>query len=210
MIKEPSGTYKVELLLLEDMDYERYKTTLNPFTCDLEFKLSSDLSSNSVNVKICDSKIKIKDHLLINKENPYIFIDHEKFPIFEATFIFFVTGVYSQNNENNNSHKNDHGLLREWYNNGHIYLEFEMKDGIKNGLCKKWYEDGQIQMIYNYKKGKLHGNQKRWYENGQLKAEWNYLNDKQDGILKEWHEDGNIKTIKKFINGNFIETLESN
>ena len=80
----------------------------------------------------------------------------------------------------------------------------------QTGHWVSWYEDGQIQMIYNYKKGQLHGNQKRWYENGQLKAEWNYLNDKQDGILKEWHEDGKIKTIKKFINGNFIETLESN
>ena len=210
LINEQEGYYKVELFALEDLNYERYKTTLNPFTCELEFNLSSSLNSDDLKIKICDSKMKIKDYLFVDKQNPYIYIEHEKFTTFEATFIFLITGIYSDDIENRNFDQGNHGFLREWYDDGNIYLEFQMNNGIKNGLCKKWYNNGQIQMIYNYKKGRLHGNQKRWYENGQLKSELNYLSDKQDGISKEWYEDGKIKTIKKFINGSLVETLEHN
>ena len=207
LINEEKGTFKVDILSLEDMKYERYKKTMNPFTCELEFKAKSSLSK-LCDVKLCKGDFSSSHHLLVNPENPDIILNHDKFPLFEATIIFIVSGLFSDNNKSNkNSSILNNGILREWNEDGELYLEFHMKDGIKNGLCKKWYDNGQIQMIYNYIKGKLNGTQKKWYKDGTLRAEWNYVNDILHGVSREWFQNGEMKTLKKYKNGELLEKL---
>ena len=204
LINEKTGIFKVDILSLEDMKYERYKKTMNPLTCELEFKAKSSLSKTS-DIKLCKGDFSSSHHLLINSENPEIILSHDKFPVFETTIVLIISGLFSENKSNKNSSILNNGILREWDDNGDLYLEFYMKDGIKNGLCKKWYDNGQIQMIYNYIKGKLNGTQKKWYKDGGLRAEWSYLNDMPHGVSKEWFQNGEMKTLKKYKNGELLE-----
>ena len=204
LINEDEGTYKVEVFNLEDLSYKRYKKTMNPYTCELDFSIDSDLSKN-VDVSLCKGELIVKGILLVDNKNPMIHISHDKFPLFEGTIIFVVSGLFRSNNTSTDINKEIDGVLKEWYSNGNLYLEFRMKDGIKNGLCKKWYDDGQIKMIYNYRKGRLNGSQKKWYKNGRQRGEWNYVNDSQHGISKEWYENGVLKSFKKYKNGALLE-----
>ena len=202
LINEKNGIFKVEFINLEDLEYKRYKKTLNPFTCELEFEVDS-YKSKPLKLSICKNEYLLSGDLIVDESNPNISISHEKFTFFEATIVLVVSGIYKDaKNELKNSNS---GVLKEWYDNGNLYLEYKMKDGIKNGLCKKWYEDGQLMISYNYKNGKLHGNQKKWHNNGKIKGEWNYSDDIENGIFKEWYQDGSIKLIKKYKNGLLIE-----
>ena len=207
LINEDAGVFKVEVLFLEDLKYERFKKTLNPFTCELEFVIDSNLS-NSVEVKLCKNELSVDSYLLVNEGNPLITIEHSKFPLFEGVIVLVISGNFKgKNNKFNNDIKND-GVLREWHENGTLYLEFEMNNGIKDGICKKWYENGSLMMMYNYDNGKLDGIQKKWYRTGNLMAEWSYKNDKQHGLSKEWYLDGNVKNLKKFDNGKLINEIK--
>ena len=98
---------------------------------------------------------------------------------------------------------------RAWYDNGKLYLEFNMENGIKNGTCKKWHTNGQLMLTYNYIRGKLHGNQKKWYADGNIKGEWNYDNDVLHGISSEWNENGEIKTIKEYNFGELVSSSDN-
>ena len=206
LINEKQGVYKVEILTLDNLDYKRYKKTMNPFTCELEFVIDSNISK-PVNISLCKNEMIVGGYLLVDKENPVITIEHEKFPFFEGTITMIISGVFS-NNYIRTSEKNNNGILKEWYDNGNLYLEFQMKNGIKNGICKKWFDDGSSMITYNYINGKLNGTQKKWYQNGNQKAEWNYIDDIQHGFSKEWHENGLVKSLKKYFNGKLLEELQ--
>ena len=211
LINESSGIYKVELIKIDNLEHERTKKILL-LLCELELDISSTLSYNTIEYKICgmeeDSKrITSNNYVIIDEDNPIISINAEKFNYVKGNFIFRISGEFS--NIKSTSSNIYNGILREWYDNGQLYLEYTMKNGIKNGTCKKWYDNGQLQMIYNYNRGKLDGNQRKWYLNGAILGDWNYKNDKQHGILKEWYQNGQIKSIKEYNNGNLVSVIES-
>ena len=202
-INQDNGTFKVEVLKVNSFNHEKVKKSLIVL-CELEFNISSVLSKNKIEYKECKNKIESNNYLLINKNSPNINFSHN-YKFFEGEIIFRISGDFSTNS---NKSKLYNGLLREWFKqNDQLYLEFNMKDGIKNGKCSKWYENGQIKSTYFYNMGKLEGTQKKWYPNGQIQAKWNYKNDQLNGLSTEWLENGEIKSIKKYQNGQFIETL---
>ena len=207
LIKEEAGVFKVDVLFLEDLKYERFKKTLNPFTCELEFILDSNLSKKA-EVKLCKNELSVENYLLVNENNPLITIQHPKFPLFEGVIVLMISGSFKSSDYKFNDDIRNNGILREWHENGVLYLEFEMKNGIKNGICRKWYDNGSIMMVYNYDNGRLDGIQKKWYKAGNIMAEWNYKNDMQHGLSKEWYLDGNMKNLKKFNNGNLINEIK--
>jgi len=202
-INQDNGTFKVEVLKVNSSSHEKVKKSLIVL-CELEFNISSGLSKNKIEYKECKNKIESNNYLLINKKNPNINFSHN-YKFLEGEIIFRISGNFSTDS---NKSKLYNGLLREWFEkNDQLYLEFNMKDGIKNGKCSKWYENGQIKSTYFYNMGKLEGTQKKWYPNGQMQATWNYKNDELNGLSTEWFENGEIKSIKKYQNGKFIETL---
>ena len=75
---------------------------------------------------------------MIDKQNPNIEFKHN-YKYLEGEFIFRISGEYKDTKTSSN--KIDSGILREWYDNGQLSLEFTMNNGIKNGVCKKWYDD---------------------------------------------------------------------
>ena len=193
------GIFKVELLFADNLKYNRIKKLL-VMPCELEFTISTGLTSNVIDFKVCSDKIKISQFVIVDKENPTIEINYDKFDYLEGTLILRISGEY-KNVVNSSFNLDANRILREWYSNNQLYLEFNMKNGIKHGLCKKWYENGQLQIIYNYNKGELTGNQRKWSPNGQQLGDWNYSNDNLHGISKEWYSNGQIKSIKKYENG---------
>ena len=102
LINEKTGTFKVDILSLEDMKYERYKKVMNPFTCELEFNVKSSLSK-LCDIKLCKGDFSSSHHLLVNFENPQITLSHDKFPLLEGTIVLIVSGLFSENKSNTNS-----------------------------------------------------------------------------------------------------------
>ena len=201
LINEASGTFKVQLIKVEMPFYKRSKQILIQ-PCELEFNISSDLSKEKIDYKLCENKIVSIGSLLVDKSNPYIFINNEKFKIFEGIFSFYISGIFTDAKKSN---KENHGLLREWFDNGVLKLEYSMTDGIKNGICKRWYKNGQIDIMYNYNNGKLEGIQKKWYKNGKIRAEWSYINDKLHGSSIEYASDGLIISKRYYENGTLLD-----
>ena len=206
MINEENadGFFKIEILNIENVKYERKKITL-VMPCEIEMMISTDISQSTIDFKVCKDKISSNSSLLIDKANPNIYIKHDKFNFINGTFVVRVSGQFRNSKANSTNIDND-GILREWYDNGQLFLEFNMLNGIKNGICKKWHSNGELMLIYNYNKGRLHGNQKKWYSNGKMRAEWNYINDELHVISSEWYEDGKIKSIKEYKDGELISS----
>jgi len=207
LIHEKDGIFKVELIDIQEIKYDRIKKIL-VLPCEVEMSVSSNVSNKNIDYKLCNGNVDSNGYVLINKENPSIMLLHEKFKYIHGNLILHISGEYK--NSNNSSYNiENNGILREWHANGELSLEFKMKNAIKNGECRKWYDNGQPEIIYNYVKGKLHGNQRKWYPNGFKRAEWNYLDDIRHGIFKEWYEDGKLKFIKQYRNGELVSTDES-
>ena len=206
LISEQKGLFKVELIMVDDIKYERIKKIL-VLPCELEMSLSSELSVNPLEYKICKNKVLSTEHLLINEKYPTIKIEEDKFKYIEGNFILYISGEFSEKKKSTSSLNN--GILREWHDNGELYIEYNMKNGIKDGLCKKWYNNGQLEIIYYYKAGKLEGLQKKWHSNGVQKGEWNYTNDILHGLSKEWNLNGKLKFIKVYSDGVLVSKEES-
>ena len=206
LISEEKGLFKVELIMVDNIKYERIKKIL-VLPCELEMSLHSELSNNPIEYKICKKKVLSTNYLLVNKDNPSIDIEDDKFKYIEGNFILYITGEFSE--KKTSASNLDNGILREWHDNGELYIEYNMKNGIKNGLCKKWYDNGQIEIMYYYIDGKLDGIQKKWYPNGMQKGEWNYSDDILHGLSKEWDSKGEIKFIKVYNSGILVSKEKS-
>ena len=207
LIGEEDGFFKVELIMVDNIKYDRIKKLL-VLPCELEISLSSELSNKPIEYKICKDRISSSNIILVDEKSPVIKIIEDKFKYVEGNFIFHISGQYTDKDSSSSSMIN-HGILREWHQNGELYIEYNMKDGIKNGACRKWHDNGQIEILYYYSKGKLHGNQKKWYSNGTQRGEWNYHNDILHGISKEWDLDGKIKFTKIYDQGTLISIDKS-
>ena len=134
LIQESDGLFKVELLEINQSKYEARKKVL-VVACELSLKVSSDYSKDPVDFKICRDKIISNSYIMIDKQNPNIEFKHN-YKYLEGEFVFRISGEYKDTKTSSN--RTDNGILREWYDNGQLYLEFTMKNGIKNGVCKKW------------------------------------------------------------------------
>jgi hypothetical protein len=89
--------------------------------------------------------------------------------------------------------------------NGLIYCEYGnmgiLKKGKPNSKWREFYSDGQIKMEAEMKNGKQVGLRKDWYRNGQLKFKGYFKNDVQEGISKFWYSNGQIELESEFKNG---------
>ena len=201
---DSNNLFKIEIISMNNFKSERNKIIL-VMPCELELSINSKLSKEPIEFKICKDRISNGSYLLVDKTSPNIYFKHDRYKIVEGNIVLRISGEFKNSLKNRGSIENN-GILREWYDNGQLYLEFEMSNGIKNGLCKKWYNNGEIMQKYSYYRGRLHGNQKKWYLNGNLKAEWNYIDDNLHGVSSEWNENGKIQSVKTFKDGVLITT----
>lgn len=58
-------------------------------------------------------------------------------------------------------------MEKRYHENGKIWLECPLKDGIRNGVCKEYYPSGALRSTCTYQDGLLEGERIYLYENGQ-------------------------------------------
>ena len=223
VINDLNGQYSIELIKIDNLQFnKKRKTALE--NCELEFNISSNYlneepatktlipkkKSNVLNVSLCNNKFFFENNKLIfSNSNSIIMIDHEKYDHLSCSLTFWITGKFSNFTNNENKNIKDDGVLREWYDNENIYIEYNFKNGKKNGIQKRWHPNGHLDIMYFYKKGKLHGEQKRWFENGNIKFITHYSLDKLDGLYSEWYSNGQLKEVRQYKDNNLVEILES-
>ena len=84
-------------------------------------------------------------------------------------------------------------IEKEYYNNGKLKFEYEIKNGEKEGFSREYYENGQLKKESCYKNGKLNGLYKQYYENGQLEIEATYKDGKIDALFKSYYKNGELE-----------------
>jgi antitoxin component YwqK of YwqJK toxin-antitoxin module len=90
---------------------------------------------------------------------------------------------------------------KEYFTNGNLKWEKNLKNGEPDGLTKWYYKSGALQMEENYSNGVLHGICKVYYDNGQLKAETHYKNGVVDGSARSFYKDGTLMETLNYKNG---------
>ena len=186
------------------------KITLSNYSNTKEDKKVLFSKQDGISASLCDSVLTIENSLIIEKDKPLIKISSNTLNAkgFECEFVFWITGKFDVQ-VNSTSDKKNHGYLREWYDNGSLFIEYKYDNGKKNGIQKRWYENGQQEILYYYDQGKLNGTQLKWYSDGTLKSKFNYLYDNQHGKSEEWFTDGTLKYIKVFDNGTLVNIQDS-
>tara|TARA_B100001094_G_C18130501_1_gene771947 strand:+ start:279 stop:1064 length:786 start_codon:yes stop_codon:yes gene_type:complete len=212
-----SSIYRVEVINISSINKINHKKTIVP-KCDADIVISFDSKKNKVlfpaksDVQItaesCDGKFNSNGFLFVDKDNSFANITASSTTSIndiEFELTLWISGKFNEAKQNYNESNN--GYLREWYDDGSLYIEYQFTNGKKNGVQKKWYKNGQQEILYYYKKGKLEGAQKKWHKNGALKFKINYKNDVQHGKSEEWLSDGTVKHTKIFDNGILIKQV---
>ncbi len=94
---------------------------------------------------------------------------------------FSESGDTIQNLERFYLEKLQGNIYKEWYDNGQLRSESEMKNGIKNGKHKSYYPDGSLQAYGKFKDNKKNGTWRYYDENGKeiRKEKW------KKGMIKD-------------------------
>ncbi|HEX2866509.1 MAG TPA: TonB family protein [Ignavibacteriales bacterium] len=100
------------------------------------------------------------------------------------------------------------GLVRDYYDNGHMKSAIYYANDILHGTARWFYENGVLKEEKNYEMGKLNGWIKTWYENSAPKLELFIKDGKRDGIAKEYYDNGGLKTYMVYVEGVLKEKKE--
>ncbi|MDR1834911.1 MAG: toxin-antitoxin system YwqK family antitoxin [Fusobacteriaceae bacterium] len=99
------------------------------------------------------------------------------------------------------------GLLTEYYPDGQIRNETNIKNGISNGLAKYYYQSGVLMMEVTFKNGVYHGHRNQYHRNGNIAAEDDFVDGVRGGIRKLYYESGALSGIQN-IKNNLLEGEE--
>jgi len=104
-------------------------------------------------------------------------------------FLFLVLFITIHQQEVYGKPPPKHGIIREFYSNGRLHLEFRYKRG-RIVLKRAWYRNGRLMLDYRYHNGEPY-RKKDYYDNGRLKSVWH----KKTGVLKFFHDNGKLKAV---------------
>lgn len=116
------------------------------------------------------------------------------------------TGILIKKDEKTNniitewSYKNgkNHGICKNFYEDGTKKFYGEFKNGIPNGIIKEYNKSGILLLEETLKDGVLNGERKEFYDNGQLKSIENYKNDYLHGKRETYTENGILKLVENY------------
>ena len=205
-IENMNGEYLLKLIKITDLNFNKTKKIMMQ-TCELDFFISSTSDHNKINVKQCSDKLELNNSIIINNISSHIHFDHEKYNLLTGVFTFWITGKYENKIMKNNI--DDDGVMREWYDDGTLHIEYNYNNGKRHGNQRRWYENGSLNIHYHFNNGKLLGEQRSWYLNGKQKSKIFYKDDILHGLFKEWYDNGQLKVVKSYIDGNLEYVLES-
>jgi|GEM_PF-4741713 len=88
-----------------------------------------------------------------------------------------------------------HGMIREYYENGQLKNEDQYKNNRCEGLHRDYYENGQLRSeSYRNKNGLPYGTAKAYYQDGQLKREVQHGDNYGDISRKRYYDNGQLET----------------
>ena len=93
------------------------------------------------------------------------------------------------------------GVYFEEYENGSLFREDMIVDGIQHGFCKSYYKSGSKQWVGNWRLGRMHGEWMKYYENGFLMTRGGFYDGYEDGVVTNYYENGQIKSEARFVSG---------
>ncbi len=102
---------------------------------------------------------------------------------------------------NQKLNSNDHGLFREWNDNGQLQIEANHVNGELNGIYRDWWDNGKLWEESNWINDKKHGKYKSWYKSGELNVECDFVNGEYHGKYKIWHRSGKLFQEFNYVNG---------
>ena len=73
------------------------------------------------------------------------------------------------------------GLIKDYYKNGNVKIEWTIVNGAQNGVAKSYYEDGTLKSDSIFKNNKKTGIEKMYSIDGKLVAEVPYKDEIRDG-----------------------------
>jgi hypothetical protein len=91
-------------------------------------------------------------------------------------------------------------LYREYYPNGSMKVEGQVKDSVLHGEYKVYYPSGKLKFTGVYQNGLIEGESQTYYESGKLKEKKHWHHGKLNGLLHLYYEDGRLEAKMPFIN----------
>lgn len=93
------------------------------------------------------------------------------------------------------------GVVREYYSNGAVYMEYMATNGSKVGTEKSYYPNGVLYTEINYTNGELQGPYKKYHDNGQLRETGTYVDNELEGSVKLFYPDGTLEEDLTYVKG---------
>jgi|GEM_PF-3129558 len=94
-----------------------------------------------------------------------------------------------------------HGLVVEYWSNGHLKSEGEYRNDILHGYFRDYYRAGGRNRQGNYQRGLRNGDFTKYWENGHIRTRVSYENDVEHGLMLEYFKDGTLKRETPFVRG---------
>lgn len=95
------------------------------------------------------------------------------------------------------------GPLREWYDNGQLYIKGQRENGKEEGEWIEYYENGNIREKTQYNNGEIVGERTAWHQNGIMKSCGEYKYGAKTGEWNYWDDGGKILHKGQYLNGLF-------
>ncbi|MCB8994235.1 MAG: toxin-antitoxin system YwqK family antitoxin [Bacteroidales bacterium] len=84
------------------------------------------------------------------------------------------------------------GVAREYYSDGMIKSETQVKDTLAHGLMKNYDRDGNLSSVYTFNMGKLNGPAVSYYTNGKIEMKMYYKDGRREGTTQLFYRTGEL------------------
>jgi hypothetical protein len=116
-------------------------------------------------------------------------------------FLAVIISILMISCESKTGKKVDDGVAREYYSDGVIKSETQVKDTIAHGLRKQYNRDGGLMSVYTFNMGKLDGPAVSYYPNGKIEYKMFYKDGKREGTTLWYYSSGELYRSVPFSGG---------
>lgn len=116
-------------------------------------------------------------------------------------FLAVIISILLISCESKTGKKSDDQVAREYYSDGVIKSETQVKDTLAHGLKKLYDRDGGLKSVYTFNMGKLDGPGVSYYPNGKLEQKMFYKNGKREGTTLWYYSSGELYRSIPYKNG---------
>lgn len=92
-------------------------------------------------------------------------------------------------------------VYKQFFANGKLKSEVNLKDGVRNGLYKEYDSTGVQVLQLTYKMDIVDGALTEWYPNGKVKRSFSYKDGIRNGNCTEYYATGSVKWENIYVNG---------